>query len=98
MKVHVAKIYIAGKVSGDPGYKDKFLKAEMQLRRCGYIVLNPAVLPEGMAPADYMHICFAMIDMADAVLFLQDAKDSAGARLERAYCEYIGKEMEDWSD
>lgn len=47
---------------------------------------------------DYMRICFAMIDVADLVVFLPDAKDSAGARLEKAYCEYVGKEMEFWSD
>lgn len=51
-----------------------------------------------MAPADYMRICFAMIDVADAVVFLPDAAESAGARLEKAYCEYVGKEMEFWSD
>lgn len=92
------KVYIAGKITGDPGYRKKFLKAEMQLYQRGYIVLNPAELPEGMAPADYMRICFAMIDVADAVVFLTDAAESAGARLEMAYCEYIGKEYELWSD
>ena len=61
-------------------------------------MLNPAELPEGMAPADYMRICFAVIDVADAVVFLPDAAESAGARLEKAYCEYVGKEMEFWSD
>ena len=62
------------------------------------IVLNPAELPEGMEAADYMRICMAMIDVADAVVFLPDAKDSAGARLEKAYCEYVGKEYETWND
>lgn len=92
------KVYIAGKITGDPGYQDKFLKAEILLHQRGYIVLNPAELPEGMSPADYMRICFAMIDTADAVVFLSDAAESAGARLEMAYCEYIGKEYKEWSD
>ena len=61
-------------------------------------MLNPAELPEGMAKADYMRICFAMIDVADAVIFLPGAAESAGARLEMAYCEYIEKEYETWSD
>lgn len=51
-----------------------------------------------MTPADYMRICLAMIDVADSVVFLPSAKDSAGARLERAYCEYIGKGTEEWYD
>ena len=85
------KIYIAGKITGDPGYRDKFAAAEIQLGWQWHTVLNPAELPEGMAPADYMRICFAMIDVADA-------KDSAGAKLEMAYCNYIGKEYETWND
>ena len=92
------KVYIAGKITGDPGYRDKFAAAEIQMGRQGHTVLNPDELPEGMAPADYMRICFAMIDVADAVVFLPDAAESAGARLERAYCEYIGKETEEWND
>ena len=51
-----------------------------------------------MAPADYLRICFAMIDVADAVVFLSDAKESAGAKLEMAYCNYTGKEYETWND
>jgi hypothetical protein len=51
-----------------------------------------------MGREDYMRICFAMIDVADAVVFLPDAAESAGARLEMAYCEYIEKEYETWSD
>ena len=51
-------------------YKAKFEEAENFYKKKGYIVLNPAVLPSGMQPADYMRICFAMIDTADAVSFL----------------------------
>ena len=50
------KVYIAGKINGDPGYRDKFAAAEIQLGGQGHTVLNPAELPEGMAPADYMRI------------------------------------------
>ena len=92
------KVYIAGKITGDPRYRDKFAAAEIQLGWQGNTVLNPAELPEGMTPADYMRICLAMIDVADSVVFRPDATDSAGARLEKAYCEYVGKEMEFWSD
>ena len=92
------KVYIAGKITGDPKYRKKFKAAATDIAREGHIALNPADLPEGMRPKDYMRVCFAMIDAADLVVFLPDAKDSAGARLEKAYCEYIGKEMENWSD
>ena len=92
------KVYIAGKITGDTGYHYHFHKAEAELYKRGDIPINQAALPEGMTPADYMRICFAMIDVADAVVFLPDAAESAGARLERAYCEYIGKETEEWND
>ena len=88
------KVYIAGKINGDPKYKDKFLCAEYGLdKQLGHTVLNPADLPEGMAPADYMRICFAMMDSADAVAFLPDYTDSKGAMLEHAWCEYVGKKI-----
>ena len=92
------KVYIAGKITGDPNYKGKFAAEAEKIRAAGHIALNPAELPEGMEAADYMRICMAMIDVADAVVFLPDAKDSAGARLEKAYCEYVGKEYETWND
>ena len=92
------KVYIAGKITGDQGCQAKFQRAAAGLRMCGNIVLNPAELPEGMEAADYMRICMAMIDVADAVVFLPDAAESAGARLEMAYCEDIEKEYETWND
>lgn len=85
------KVYIAGKITGDPDYRAKFKTAQMLLEGMGHIVLNPATLPGGMTNADYMRICFAMIDTADAVAFLQDWRDSPGACLERSYCVQIGK-------
>ena len=51
------------------------------------------MLPEGMEPGDYMRICFSMIDCADVVVLLPDWVESAGAKLERAYAEKIGKEV-----
>lgn len=91
------KIYIAGKISGDPTYKGKFAAEARRLERAGNIVLNPAVLPEGLTPEDYMRICFAMIESADIVHFLPDAGESEGAKLEKAYCKYIKKAWEDAS-
>jgi len=87
------KIYIAGKITGDPNYKAKFDNAAKN-RLAADTILSPATLPGGMDKADYMRICFAMIDSADAVAFLPDWRDSPGSRLEHDYCEYIGKQME----
>ena len=87
------KVYIAGKITGDCDYREKFERAAELLRREGHVVLNPTTLPEGMSAADYMRICFAMIDVADRVVLLPDWQSSPGARLEKEYCRYIGKGM-----
>lgn len=85
------KIYIAGKITGDPGYKEKFRRAAEKLEAQGHIVLNPAVLPEGMAEADYMRICLAMMESADKVALLPDHVHSRGALVEYVWCRYTGK-------
>lgn len=85
------KIYIAGKITGDMGYREKFAVVEAALWAQGFTVINPAVLPEGMRPEDYMRICFAMVDIADEVVFLPDWQESQGANLEMALCQYIKK-------
>lgn len=87
----MSKVYIAGKITGDDEFYLKFVDKAEYLEDHFEVVLNPASLPSGMSPADYMRICFAMIDTADAVCFLPDWKDSAGASLEHQYCTYIGK-------
>lgn len=84
-------IYIAGRITGDPLYKEKFRVAEERLREQGHTVLNPAVLPKD---ADYevlMRICMKMIDVSDLAYFLKDWNQSGGARREVNYCDAINK-------
>ena len=87
------KIYIAGKITGNPHYKLQFRATEEMLQRERYTVLNPADLPAGTKPADYMRICFAMLDSADIVFFQSGWEESTGARLEFDYAKYIGKHI-----
>ena len=84
-------VYIAGSITDDPDYHAKFTAAEAELTWSGYIALSPAWPPGGLTNGQYMKICLAMIDAADAVLFLEDAELSKGARLEALYCDYISK-------
>lgn len=87
------KIYIAGKIYGDPNFRKKFAAAQktLEMEGGGNVVLNPAILPDGLTVAEYMRICFAMIDVADVVVFLPDWRRSGGAQLEKAYCDYTEK-------
>ena len=87
------KIYLAGKITGDENYREKFRKQEERLREEGHIVLNPASLPGGLKNEEYARICGAMMSVSDYVGFLPDWQDSPGAQLEYAWCKYVGKPM-----
>lgn len=51
------KVYLAGKITGDPNYREKFAAAAKKLEeQAGVTVISPAVTPEGLKKADYMRI------------------------------------------
>lgn len=84
-------VYISGPITGVDKYWEAFERAEEDLQGLGYIPLSPAHLPDGMTYEQYARIDFAMIDSADAVLFLTGFSESRGAQLEYRYCKYTGK-------
>lgn len=84
-------LYIAGKITGDPNYKEKFNRVEEDLKAKGYLVMNPAILPNGFEYEQYMKVCFAMIDVSDGIYLLPDAYDSPGAQREIKYVEATRK-------
>lgn len=95
----IRKVYISGRVSGLTDYYEHFNEAEELLLERGYqTILNPAKLPCGMNAADYIRICFSMVDSCDLVVMLENWKQSKGAKLERDYALYIGKEVKELSD
>ena len=77
------KVYLAGKISGDPEFKEKFMTAQHELERAGFIVLNPAWLPQsGFTYEAYMRIGNAMLLECDAICLLPDWRESHGAMIE----------------
>lgn len=84
-------VYIAGKITGDPEYKQKFARAAAAWRAAGQTVINPASLPEGLRGKDYMRICTAMMEAADIIILLRDWQESKGARIEKLLAEYTEK-------
>lgn len=76
-------IYIAGPITGNENYSKDFANAEKILSANGRnTVLNPAILPTGLSWEECMPVCFAMLDICDAVYFLEGWEHSRGARLE----------------
>ena len=91
------KFYIAGKVTGlekDDMFK-KFFESRKLLKKDGHLVMSPAVLAlnEGFEHEDYMHICYAMIDVCDAVYMQKDWQQSKGARMELQYAKDWKKQI-----
>lgn len=79
------KAYIAGKITELDNYKELFKIAETKLLLEGHAVMNPSILPEGFEHREYMDICYSMLDVCDGVYFLNNWRDSIGAKMEHEY-------------
>ncbi|EIY4766799.1 DUF4406 domain-containing protein [Vibrio cholerae] len=81
-------IYIAGPITTGGGTVEKnlarFHQAAQELDKQGYIVLNPATLPQGLDEEHYMDICCAMVRSADTLFMLKGWAHSDGANAEYA--------------
>ena len=76
-------LYLSGAITSDPHYREKFADAQMVLEFLGYIVINPCILPAGMAYDQYMKIDLCYVETADAICMLPDWTKSPGAKIEK---------------
>ena len=91
------RVYLSGAISADKGYYQKFLNAEVAMKKKGYEVINPArvakALPKKMSYEDFMKIDFALIETCDAICLLRDWELSPGSRREKEHAESLGKNI-----
>lgn len=84
------RVYISGPISGNEEYRDQFRRAAEVLDNRGISYINPAeiitVMPAGNW-GEYMRIAATLVEMADAITFLDGWELSTGARMERAWAQ-----------
>lgn len=84
------KIYLSGKITGDSNYRQKFSSMEKELLSYGYVVFNPAVLPDGFEYEDYMDLDFLILSRCDAIFLMRDWRNSPGAKREYEEAKRLG--------
>jgi hypothetical protein len=78
------RVYLAGKITGNPGYREQFASAAEKLRAQGHDVLNPAENPEQPSWEAYMRVAISQLVTADAIAMLPGWERSRGARREHS--------------
>lgn len=91
----MAKCYISGAITGTEDYMERFAKAENELAKRGYSVINPAKvnaqLPEDTTYGEYMKMSLTMLDICDCIYMLDGWVNSNGACLEQQFAKTLGK-------
>ena len=85
--------YISGAITSDPRHREKFADVQMVLESLGHIVINPCILPAGMAYEQYMKIDLCFVETADVICMLPDWLKSPGALVEHDHAEALKKRI-----
>ena len=76
-------VFISGLMTGLPDFNRAAFNAEAELLAAlGFIVLNPAVFPDGLEHGQYMAMCLTMLEQADTIMLLEGWESSKGAVME----------------
>lgn len=87
------KIYLSGKISGDPNFKEKFAQKAKELTEQGHLVFNPALHPDMFTWEQFMELDLKALANCDSIYLLDDWKDSRGAKIEYDEALRLGKEV-----
>ena len=85
-------VYLSGPISGlEDVFRARFADAENYYLERGSVVLNPAILPDGLRYEQYMDIDMAMVRACDVLVSLPGWEESKGAKAERFYARCLKK-------
>lgn len=92
------RVYIAGKITGDTGYREKFKEAEQRLEKDykwnWWCIVNPVrEVPEKWPWWRQMLRCLRLIAGCKVVVMLPDWRESRGARKEHRWARRLKKEI-----
>jgi hypothetical protein len=90
------KIYICGKITGDPNHQEKFLKEENRLYSLGYEPVNPAAcISSKELWSKAMKTAVRLTLLCDGVSLLPDWKGSKGAKIEAGLSRSLGMDVQE---
>lgn len=94
------RIYISGAITDHlSDAKERFLKAEDEIiEKYGHHVeiINPYEVGQAVSRfavpkhSDYMRVSLTLMDLCDAIYFIDGWKESKGCNMEKKYAENIG--------
>ena len=92
-------VFISGKITGNPNYREQFKKRAKDLELLGYTVYDPCSIGDhlkeelGREPTydEYMQRDLKYLDNADAINFLPNWQESKGSNIEYNYAKSHNK-------
>ena len=93
------KVYIAGPITGDPTYKEKFAAVSEKLKALGLDPVNPAEAPEGLTYKEYIDRGLKLLMECDIICCITTERNpnkkswppsSKGENLEWHYAMTVG--------